>query len=403
MPYDDRLYDGSDPLYAPGLNASGDRFYWKSPKKYLTAGWALKSVKLEGDAETRALKCRELTIEMLAWFDSRIMKVDHGTWRWLFSRYKGDKFSPIQEVKGNTREQYLVNIGRWEAEIGDEDLKNSTYEVIKSWQIGMRDKGRTASYIKRQFGMLRIVAGYGSAIGNADSARISSILSNMQFKNSGKRAQVATRTHVTAVIAAADAAGDASFATGLMMQFEFALRAVDVRGQWLDGKPEDGGIIRGGKRWQDGLTWDMIDRDVTTITKIISKTSDSTDMAAMRFDLGNVPELRARLLAVPLMSRIGPVIKSRTGKPFHKRTWAAMWRRHAEAAGVPFEIQMRDTRAGAITEARANGANIIAIRDMAGHSTSEMTQRYLRSRSEAANEVILLRQRGTNIRLAHNN
>jgi hypothetical protein len=84
--------------------------------------------------------------------------------------------------------------------------------------------------------------------------------------------------------------------------------AVDVRGQWLNRGAETGGIVRGGKRWQDGMTWDMIDREITTLRKTPSKTEDSLT-EELEWDLTLSPDLRARLQTGPQDQRVGPVIK----------------------------------------------------------------------------------------------
>jgi hypothetical protein len=83
---------------------------------------------------------------------------------------------------------------------------------------------------------------------------------------------------------------------------------VDVRGQWLNRGAETGGIVRGGKRWQDGMTWDMIDREITTLRKTPSNTEDSLT-EELEWDLTLSPDLRARLQTVPQDQRLGPVIK----------------------------------------------------------------------------------------------
>lgn len=394
MPYDTRLYDGSDPLYAPGLNRSGNAAYWKAPKRYVEAGWSLKSVALHGDDLARALRCRELTREMMQWWEGATAKVEPDTWQWLFSAYKGDKLSPIQEVKGNTRAGYLEDISYWEGFIGEDDMARANFVEIKGWLADMKAKPRSDAFIKRKKEMLGRMVGYGVALENKQCQRIKPILSEIRVKNSKPRNQAPTRDQVYAVIAAADAADHAVFSLGVMLQYEFALRIVDITGQWIKAGKDEGGIQRGGKRWQDGLTWDMIDRDVTMIVKTISKTKRHS-MDDMEFDLTLVPHVRERLLAIPAEKRIGPVIVSGLGEPYCKRAWTDMWRTHANTAGVPFEIQLRDLRAGAITEAKNLGATMTSLRDFAGHSTTAMTERYARGRAASATRVVELRQVGT--------
>lgn len=107
-----------------------------------------------------------------------------------------------------------------------------------------------------------------------------------------------------------------------MIQYEFALRAVDVRGQWLKKDEAKGGVIRNGKRWQDGLTWDMFDPDLTTMTKLISKTQNSSP-EPYEFDLTAAPEVRKKLMSIRPDNTVGPVLLARRsgGLPFSKSGW----------------------------------------------------------------------------------
>jgi hypothetical protein len=183
------------------------------------------------------------------------------------------------------------------------------------------------------------------------------------------------------IIAAADAAGDAAVALGLSLQWWLTLRAVDVRGQWL---PE-----RKGARWADGLTWDMIDLKAGKITKAASKT-ERHDGTVITWDLAPIPAVLDRLRAIPEGERIGPVIKE-NGKPFRKEVYTNRFRKYARAAGVPDEVQMRDTRAGAINDAMMHGANKLQMQHAAGHLNSDTTERYIRVREQNAQNVIQMR------------
>ena len=70
MIFDEAVWDDSKPEYAPCRKPVRNVFYWAAPKKYLKAGFTLKTVRLEGtkgdghDLE-RAAHCRSLTREML--------------------------------------------------------------------------------------------------------------------------------------------------------------------------------------------------------------------------------------------------------------------------------------------------------------------------------------------------
>ncbi|WP_122074227.1 recombinase [Pseudophaeobacter sp. EL27] len=408
MHFKEGLWDGSDPLYAPGISWGGKNkerrhAHWKCPKKYSEAGYAITNVKLPPPGKPtdehqpgRALKCRELTREMLKWFDEQDQpKVNPETWKYLIGRYKTDDFSPIQEVKDNTRVGYHEQLAKLEEVIGHTKVADMSYEVIKTIQQAMVTKGRSTSYIHRFFNTLRRVARYGKALKTPAAAEVASVLSEVKLKNSPARQTVPTREQVYSIIHQADLEGSTHFALGIMIQYEFALRAVDVRGQWLKTDETKGGIIRNGKRWQDGLTWDMFDPDLTTMTKLISKTQNSLP-EPYEFDLTAAPEVRKRLLAIRPDNAVGPVLLARRsgGLPFTKSGWTQAWSRLRGKAKVPKEIWMMDLRAGAVTEAKALGADPYMLRDAAQHVQSQTTDRYSRSRSDGANNVVRLRNSG---------
>ena len=403
--YRSALWDGSDPLYAPGISWSGknpDRQYanWKPPAKYKKAGYSVGPIKLDPPGRSddehqpaRALRCRELTKDMLQWHEEQDQpKVDPTTWKYLIARYKTDEYSPFQEVKENTRAGYIQQLNKLEEVIGHTKIEAMSYEAIKVLQKAMEKKGRSVAYIHRFFNTLRRVANYGKALKIGPARDVAETLSEMRFQNSPARQVAPTREQVYAIIDAADAEGSKAFALGIMMQYEFALRAVDVRGQWLKADAAEGGIIRNGKRWQDGLTWDMIDADLSVMRKLISKTARSMP-EPYEFDLTGTPDIRARLEELRPVDAVGPVIVSgRSGLPYTIYGWSQAWARLREKAGLPKDIWMMDTRAGAVTEAKSLGADPYMLRDAAQHKDVHTTDRYSRARSDAANNVVKLRQ-----------
>lgn len=406
MPFKDALWDGSDPLYAPCLSWSGRdprarQARWKCPKKYLSAGYQVQSVKVgepgHPDDEhqlDRALRCRQLTQELVRWWDSLDQsRIQIGTWHYLIARYKSDEFSPIHEVKGNTKHGYLQQLAKLETAIGHMRVEDLTYEQIKRTQKAMEDKGRSASYIHRFFNTLRRVARYGKALQIKEAAAVAETLGEMRFQIGAARQVAPTREQVYQIVAAADAAGLPDFAVGILIQFEFTLRAVDVRGQWLPTDEQEGGIIRNGKRWQDGLTWDMFDADLTSFSKVISKTAKSLPEPYL-FDLTPLPEIQTRLRLLRPENPVGPVIRSMRsgGLPYTPSGWSQAWARMRKDAGLPENIWMMDVRAGAVTEAKSLGVDPYALRDAAQHASVSTTNRYSRNRSEGANQIVQLRR-----------
>lgn len=391
MRFKPALRDNSDPLYAPCTSVARGIRYWKCPKKYRDLGFKPTNVALGkvGDASDldMAREARKLTVAMLAQFKAP----DHpvGTWAWLIHRYLTDAYSPFHKVKANTRESYVYYCGRWERAIGKLKIGAMTYEELMKIEQVMKEKGRTASNIKRMFTHLRIVAGYGKALRNPEAREVADTLSEMKFSAGPRRTVHPTREQIRAIIDEADARGLFGFATGLLIQWTYLLRAVDVRGHWLPTDGKQGGIVRDGLRWQDGLTWDMISDDLAFFEKVMSKTAKSNP-EPYRFEITD--ELRGRLRLMGAGERIGPVIVSeRFGLPYNRYSWAQTFRRLRDALGLPKELTVMDTRAGGITEARMMGADPYSLRDAAGHANLSTTDRYTRGRSDGAAKVVQLR------------
>ncbi len=381
--------DGSVPDYAPGIAAAKDRFYWRPPQKDVANGYVIKSVSLEGKAGdgkdmARAARCRELERDLIRWrSDQTKPKIEPHTWGWLIRRYLQDEFSPYRDVKDNTAEEYLWWMETITTAIGEVLIEQTDYERIKRWQVAMQDKGRSVAYIARWFNRLRLAANYGALINPALCGRPREILSGMRFTAPKPRNTAPTEAQITAIIAKADAAGDAMFSLAMSLMWWTMLRPVDVLGQYL-GKGDSA-------RWADGLTWNMVSIDAATITKTPSKTEEAMPEALV-WDLSPVPELIARLSAIPMEQRIGPVIRQGNGKPFHRRWFNTLYRRYAEAAGIPDHVQMRDTRAGAITDAKSKGATMIQMQHAANHANQATTHRYVRDKGAEVAEVIMLRR-----------
>lgn len=392
------LHDESDPDYAPGIDYRGGYPLWRAPKRFVAAGYALKYVPLapggrdDGLHRERAAKCRELTREAVLWADGiQASRPSAQTIKWLIGRYMTDEGSEYHGVKANTRRDYAHQLAYWEDAIGAAKITDLTFEEIRGVEAAMKRKGRSLDFIHRKFTMLRAIIKHGVLI-RADGARdVRETLSLITFKMPPKREVVATRTQVLRVVVKARQAGYLHFAAGQLLGCEMALRDVDVRGQWLPAEGQ-GGIVHNGRRWQDGLTWEMFEPDLSGFTKVISKTEDSQPEPIF-FPLGNLPRLKALLAALTPEKRAGPVILSSTGLPYDKRTWASLWRRFAREGRVPDHVRSMDKRAGAISEADGKGASREKLSQAAQHTQIATTGRYVRNRSQAVAEVIDIRKR----------
>jgi hypothetical protein len=168
----------------------------------------------------------------------------------------------------------------------------------------MAEKGRSLSYVKRMFTTLRIVTRYGKALKIPEAMAVASVLAEIRFKSPPKRQVAPTREEIRAIVDEADARGMFTYATGLLLQWVYALRGVDVFGQWLKDPSGTGGIRRGTERWADGLTWDMVEPDLSAFSKVISKTASALP-DPIRFSLEDATEIQARLRLLGNEGRVG--------------------------------------------------------------------------------------------------
>lgn len=384
---------------APGISwASPTRGFWKAAPRLRKAGYTVKTIRLpgakgDGQDALRARLCRQYQAEAERWYDALdLPKVPLGSWQHLIARFRADEFSPMQEIKANTRKGYLEGCAYWENVLGDEKVRNTTFEDLKRVQKAQAQNGKSADFTHRAFKHLRRIASYGKQIRFDGAGDIAEMLSEMRIPMPAPRSVAPTRAQIRAVIDRADAEGMFAYATGLLIQFELMLRGVDVFGQWLRDDGKSGGVIHDGKRWQDGLTWDMVEPGFTGFSKVISKTARSMP-EPLRFGLEDLPEVRGRLRLLANGGRVGPVIVTeRFRRPYTLDSRSQAWGRLREKVGLPKNLWMMDTRGAAVTEAKNLGADTMALRDAAQHANVSTTSRYARDRDAGVAKVVKLRK-----------
>ena len=203
--------------------------------------------------------------------------------------------------------------------------------------------------------MLRRLFGFGILAELPDCARLASILKEARFKQPARRRSKLELHQVEAFVAAALACGRPSLALGTALQFETALRQRDVIGEWSPSPPgaPPSGIILGGRRWVNGLTWSDIS-DGLVLVKETTKTG-----AIVSHDLRLCPIVMEVLKHLPPACRVGPIIlDEKFRRPFAEHAYAREWRLIARAAKIPDGIRNMDARAGGISEADDAGADL---------------------------------------------
>ena len=141
-----------------------------------------------------------------------------------------------------------------------------------------------------------------------------------------------------------------------------------------------------GRSWKNGLTWNDISSDLLILTKGRNK----TDQDPIDYHIASTSPLYDMLSRVPMVERVGPVIKCKAGTPYKAQSYSRGFHRIVSDLGMG-QYTNRDLRAAAITEAREMGASVEDNRDFAQHTNTHTTQRYMRRRDEAANRVLDLR------------
>ena len=240
---------------------------------------------------------------------------------------------------------------------------------------------------KHAMNLIRQVIAYGVTLGYDDCIRADTILGKLRFPSPPARSQKLTFDHVQAIRTTAHAMGLGSIALATVLQFELSLRQKDVIGEWEPAPLAEGGIVYRGTRWVNGLTWSSVDSE-----NILRKKTTKRGVE-VEHDLGLSPMVLEELALVPLNRRVGPmIISERTGAPYKNRKFSEVWRRVANAAGLPPTVWNMDARSGAISELYDAGATPADAMKHAGHQDPRMSARYNRSSLEQTRRAARQRQ-----------
>lgn len=378
-------------------------FVWICPAKYKNAGFPQKTFKLAGlvgddQDQERAAHARALTRKMLEWFDDEYHGRVPGTWGWLIGRYKSDKWSQIHRVDPSTKIGYLKVVNMVENAISDgDDRKHQLFNDDGLDSKHGNEWAVTLLYFS-WFTHFGFVVSHGIKMEVSRCPIIKAIRSEMRFGNaSQERQEYITRDQFNSLVARADEWAKKSpswsiMSLAMMIRFEFGLRGTDIYGEW---QPDNSGGTNSfnGQVWVKGLEWRHFNRDMTSLSKVPSKTIKKKQ-TALTFDLTQTPKIRQRLLSMRGDRISGPVLLNpATGRPPRRGWVSGRFNTLRDACNLPSELQIRDLRAGAATEADLLGAEGKGIQRMMGHSSSAMTNRYIRDQDNAIHEVIELRQK----------
>lgn len=354
-------------------------------------------------------ECERLQDEMLAWAhggeDSDPLSLFNDSLESLIRIYQVDPDSSYHNLRHETRIGYDSRMRIITKAVGKAKLSRLTFRDFKRWHEGFRgDKkdprtgrtvtqGKMVSRAHTLMTMIRMVIGFGNLAGLPECARLKTILSDpqLEFEVGRARTQYLTAEQVIAIRKKAHAAGRASIALAQAMTYELGWRQKDVLGEWIPvSEPGLSQIINHGKKWVIGIEWREISDDLILrhrLSKSVrgrNAVADPKNGQIEEYDLKEYPMIMEEIARISPEKRKGPLlINERTDIPWRTKVFAKDWRSIARAAGVPDEVQNRDSRAGSATEADMVDDETIDVKEVQnhlGHATPEMTERYIRNR-----------------------
>ena len=326
-----------------------------------------------------------------------------GTMKTACLIYQEHPLSRFHRVKHNTRRGYLADMKVIIESVGARLIKNVTVLDIENWYTQWR-KG--AVFVDPQgvetigpervdrahnaVAMVRTVLRFMAALRHPECKLLAEELAKVQFERGAAREHELTYQQVRSFIRAADdmaAKGVIErdralyLAIGTAAQFELMLRQKDIIGDWAPRRADaryPAGITllqMGDETWSGFFTWESIPG-----WRWRTKTSKSKYRSPADFDLTLYDLLFPLLERVPAEERQGAIVKGEHGLPIRYRTYNKAFRKIAEVAGIPFEVQNRDARAGGITEAEEAGVPLDDIQLGATHQDKKQTLAYVRRR-----------------------
>lgn len=356
------------PGYQYRDNKDGSRVHYWNPKRAIKgAPVFLSTVRLPDGLtdEELAKECQSRTQQLRADIDAKdAPERFDGTIKSLIEIFRKDTTSSLHTVKHSTRiRDYEPSLRVLVQNVGNRDINALRSSDFKRWYEQWRKKGhrRAAGAIK----LLRLVISYGAGERLRGCRQAREILADLRFEQPAPRTVAMTYDQCAAIVRKSIELKCPSIGFVEALKFETALRRIDVIGEWAP--PREGGPYRWSGLMRKDLSKDLI------LTIKTSKTG--ADLAR---DLKLCPLVTEALTAYAIPD-IGPVVLDEdTGKPYWSDRYIKKFSMVRKAAGVPDHVWSMDTRAGAVSETIEATGSLEVARELATHSTTEMTKRYSR-------------------------
>ena len=356
------------PGYQSRKNRDGTAVHYWNPRRAIkSAPEFLTTVRLPDGLtdEQLARECQSRTAQLRADLEAKDAPVQFdGTIKSLIDLFRTDTTSSLHTVKHSTRiRDYEPSLRVLEKNVGSRDISALRSSDFKRWFEQWRKKGhrRAAGAIK----LLRLIISYGAGERLRGCRQAREILADMRFEQPAPRTVAMTYEQCAAIVRKSIELKCPSIGFVEAVKFETALRRIDVIGEWAP--PPEGGPYR----WSGLMRKDLS-------KELILKVKTSKTSADVARDLSTCPLVMEALDAY-VIPDIGPVvIDEDTGKPYWADRYIKKFSMVRKAADVPDDVWSMDTRAGAVSETIEATGSIEVARELATHTTIEMTKRYSR-------------------------
>lgn len=358
--------------------------YWTARPDLIRAGFAPKTVRLHYQLDDPALvsRCRDLQAQMLRWsVESRNGPTSayDGTFASLVRFYETHPDSPYRDLR-TSQQNYSKCMAILMKNKGARRIDSVDGSDIKRWYkeiVATHSKGWAYYTIN----VLKTVLSFGASKRITECRLLRAELREVKFSTGQRRKEYLTYQQVIAFRDAAERMGVGWMGLCLLIQFDFGLRRRDVIGEYVTDEHGEAAIRIGKRIWRDGMTWDMIDKE-GVFRKLVSKTAFSSEEIAAHV-ISDYPDLAAEIAQIPTERRIGPIVLNvKTGLPPTEPQCRRVFRRVARAIGLPENVQNRDARAGADTEAYEAGATAEESMALLTHTQEHTNRRYLKEKIE---------------------
>lgn len=361
---------------------------------------------VEADDATIDSLCQGYTARLFEWIDA-VRRGDApemprytGTMYSACDYYQRHPRSPFRRVKPNTQRYYAAQLKIIQETVGGRAIPRLTVFDVEDWYEKWRepeqpDGPERVDRAHDCVSMVRTVINFvAKATRDKHCNQLAADLEKSKFEKGGAREEELTYAHTVAFLRAAQDLAERQVITakralymsiGVAAQFELGVRQKDAIGEFFvkydaalkQSRRAGVELVPIGSEWWFGFfTWERIPG-----WRWRMKMSKSKYRSPGDFDLQRYGLLFPLLEAVPHDERTGAIVKGEQGLPMRESSYRKWFRQIGEVAGIPQAVQLRDSRAGAATEAEEAAVPLGEIQAALGHSKSDTTKRYIRQRS----------------------